>query len=308
VTTTIQPSLPDRATVSQPRDSVARRGSVFLYRHAKVRLALLLAAPLFWLGLVYIAALAALLITALWTVDSFTGEIVIDWSLDNIITVLTGAVYQAVTIRTLGAALLVTVIDILIALPIAFFMAKVATQRTQRWLLIAILTPLWASYLVKAYAWRSVLSEDGPLDSVMSFFGGAGPGYGFEGTVLTLAYLWLPFVILPIFTAFDRVPNSILEASSDLGAKTGTTFRHIVVPMIVPGIVAGSIFSFSLTLGDYISVKIVGGATQMLGTLVYQNVGTANNLPLAAAVALIPITIIFVYLAAVRRTGALDNL
>lgn len=308
MTTTIQPSLPDRATVSQPRDSVARRGSVFLYQHAKVRLALLLAAPLFWLGLVYIAALVALLITALWTVDSFTGEIVIEWSFDNIMTVLTGAVYQAVTLRTLGAALLVTVIDILIALPIAFFMAKVATRRTQRWLLIAILTPLWASYLVKAYAWRSVLSEDGPLDSVMNFFGGATPGYGFEGTVLTLAYLWLPFVILPIFTAFDRVPNSILEASSDLGAKTGTTFRHIVVPMIVPGIVAGSIFSFSLTLGDYISVKIVGGATQMLGTLVYQNVGTANNLPLAAAVALIPITIIFVYLAAVRRTGALDNL
>ncbi|PTW90711.1 putative spermidine/putrescine transport system permease protein [Microbacteriaceae bacterium MWH-Ta3] len=308
MTTTINPSLPDRAAVSPPRDSVARRGSVFLYRHAKVRLGLLLSAPLFWLGLVYIAALIALLITALWTVDSFTGDIIIEWSFDNIMTVLTGAVYQAVTLRTLGAALLVTVIDVVVALPIAFFMAKVASTRAQRWLLIAILTPLWASYLVKAYAWRSVLSEGGVLDSALAPFGGSTPGYGFEGTVITLAYLWLPFVILPIYTALDRVPNSLLEASSDLGATTGTTFRHIVFPMITPGIIAGSIFSFSLTLGDYISVKIVGGATQMLGTLVYANVGTANNLPLAAAIALIPITIIFVYLAAVRRTGALDNL
>ena len=308
MTTTIQPSLPDRATVSQPRDSVARRGSVFLYRHAKVRLALLLSAPLFWLGLVYIAALVALLITAFWSVDAFTGDILIQWNVGNVTSVLTQSIYQAVTLRTLGAALLVTAIDITLALPIAFVMAKIARPAVQRALVIAILMPLWASYLVKAYAWRSVLAEDGILDWTLRLVGLNSPGYGFEGTVFTLSYLWLPFVILPIYTAMERVPNSLLDASSDLGARTWTSFRTVILPLVTPGIIAGSIFSFSLTLGDYIAVKIVGGATQMLGTLVYTNVGTANNLPLAAAVAFIPIAIIFIYLAAVRRTGALNNL
>jgi putative spermidine/putrescine transport system permease protein len=279
-----------------------------LYRHAKVRLALLLSAPLFWLGLVYIAALVALLITAFWTVDSFTGEILIEWNIDNVTKVLGDALYHAVTLRTLGAAILVTIIDVAIALPIAFVMAKVASRGVQRALVIAILMPLWASYLVKAYAWRSILAQDGILDWLLGPIGGSSPGYGFEGSVMTLAYLWLPFVILPIFTALERVPDTLLDASSDLGARTGSTFRFIVLPLIVPGIIAGSIFSFSLTLGDYIAVKIVGGATQMLGTLVYSNVGVANNLPLAAAISLIPLTIIFIYLAAVRRTGALDNL
>jgi putative spermidine/putrescine transport system permease protein len=263
---------------------------------------------LFWLGLVYIAALVALLITAFWTVDSFTGEIIIDWNINNVTKVVSDALYHAVTLRTVGAALIVTLIDVVIALPIAFFMAKVASRGVQRALVIAILMPLWASYLVKAYAWRSILAQGGIIDWMLGPVGGSSPGYGFEGAVLTLAYLWLPFVILPIYTALERVPDSLLDASSDLGAKTGSTFRHIVLPLIVPGIIAGSIFSFSLTLGDYIAVRIVGGATQMLGTLVYSNVGVANNLPLAAAISLIPLGIIFIYLGAVRRTGALDNL
>lgn len=298
---------PDRVT-DMPRQSVARRGSAYLYRHAKVRLALLLSAPLFWLGFVYIAALVALLITAFWSVDSFTGDILIEWNVDNVTSVLTESVYQAVTLRTLGIALVVTVIDIALALPIAFVMAKVASKPVQRALVIAILMPLWASYLVKAYAWRSVLAEGGILDYSLGLVGLDSPGYGLEGTVLTLAYLWLPFVILPIYTAMERVPNSLLDASSDLGAKTWTSFRTVILPLITPGIIAGSIFSFSLTLGDYIAVKIVGGATQTLGSLVYTNVGTANNLPLAAAIAFIPIAIIFIYLGAVRRTGALNNL
>lgn len=298
---------PDRVQ-GMPTQSLARRGSAFLYRHAKVRLVLLLSAPLFWLGLVYIAALVALLITAFWSVNSFTGDILIEWNVDNVTSVLTESIYQAVTLRTLGAAVLVTVIDIALALPIAFVMAKVAKPAMQRALVIAILMPLWASYLVKAYAWRNVLAEDGIIDWTLGLVGLQSPGYGFEGTVLTLAYLWLPFVILPIYTAMERVPNSLLDASSDLGAGAGKTFRMVILPLVAPGIIAGSIFSFSLTLGDYIAVKIVGGATQMLGTLVYANVGTANNLPLAAAVAFIPIAIIFIYLAAVRRTGALDNL
>ncbi|MDJ0378656.1 ABC transporter permease [Cryobacterium sp. PH31-L1] len=297
-----------RAVVPQHHLTVARRGSVFLSRHPRLRLSLLLSAPLFWLGLVYIAALAALLITALWTVDSFTGQISQTWTLDNIAAVLTGSLYQTVTLRTLGVALLVTIIDIVIALPIAFYMAKVASPRAQRILVIAILMPLWASYLVKAYAWRSVLSQGGIFEWLVSPFGGHSPGYGLPATIITLSYLWLPYVILPIYAGLERVPDSLLEASGDLGGGTWATLRLVVLPMIWPAIIAGSIFSFSLSLGDYITVNIVGGANQMLGNLVYTNVGAANNLPLAAAIALIPILIIFAYLAAVRRTGALNNL
>jgi ABC-type spermidine/putrescine transport system permease subunit I len=286
----------------------AHRASAFLHRHVRVRLTLLLSAPLFWLALVYVAALAALLVTAFWTVDSFTGQVSIEWNLDNIVTVLTGSLYQAVTLRTLAVAVAVTLVDIAIALPIAFFMAKVASPRWQRVLVIAILTPLWASYLVKAYAWRSVLSQDGIFAWLVEPFGGQTPGYGLTAAVVTLAYLWLPYVILPIYAGLERVPDSLLEASGDLGAGAWQTFRMIVMPMLWPAIIAGSIFSFSLTLGDYITVNIVGGASQMLGNLVYTNVGAANNLPLASAISLIPIAIIFVYLAAVRRTGALNNL
>jgi putative spermidine/putrescine transport system permease protein len=290
------------------RDTFARRISTRLFANPKLRLGLLLSAPLTWLVLIYIAALAALLVTALWKVDSFTGDIRMEWTLDNVITVLTGALYQTVTLRTLGVALLVTLIDILIALPIAFYMAKIASRRMQNILVIAVLMPLWASYLVKAYAWRSVLSNEGILQWLLTPFGLDTPGYGLAGVVITMAYIWLPYVILPIYAGLERVPNSLLEASSDLGAKTFRTIRMVVTPMLIPAIVAGSIFSFSLTMGDYITVNIVGGANQMLGNLVYSNVGAANNLPLAAAIALIPIIIMFGYLAAVRKTGALENL
>jgi len=247
-------------------------------------------------------------VTAFWTVDSFTGEIVTDWTLDNIITVVTGSLYQTVTLRTVGIALAVTVIDVAIALPVAFYMAKVATPRVQRLLVIAVLMPLWASYLVKAYAWRSVLSQEGILEWLLAPLGLSTPGYGLTATVITLSYLWLPYVILPIYAGLERVPDSLLEASADLGGRSWKTIQHIVLPLAMPAIIAGTIFSFSLTLGDYITVNIVGGTTQMLGNLVYTNVGAANNLPLAAAIALIPIVIIFGYLALVRRTGALDNL
>ena len=308
MTTDVTATPARRAAIRPPRSTAARRASVFLSRAPRLRLGLLLAAPLFWLGLVYVAALAALLITALWTVDSFTGEIHQTWTLDNIITVVTGSLYQTVTLRTVGVALLVTIVDIAIALPVAFFMAKVASSRLQRLLVIAVLMPLWASYLVKAYAWRSVLSQGGIFEWLVSPFGGHSPGYGLPATIITLSYLWLPYVILPIYAGLERVPDSLLEASGDLGGRTWSTLRLVVLPMIWPMIIAGSIFSFSLSLGDYITVNIVGGANQMLGNLVYTNVGAANNLPLAAAIAFIPILIIFAYLAAVRRTGALNNL
>ncbi|WP_164232694.1 ABC transporter permease [Microbacterium hydrocarbonoxydans] len=299
---------PATRAVPVPKRTPARQVSSFLTTHPRARLALLLSAPLFWLVLVYIVALVLLLITAFWTVDSFTGEIRIDWTLDNIVTVLTGSLYQAVTLRTVGVALLVTLVDVALALPIAFYMAKVASPRMQRILLIAVLMPLWASYLVKAYAWRSVLSQDGILEWLLSPLGLHTPGYGLTATVITLSYLWLPYVILPIYAGLERVPDSLLEASADLGGKTWRTLASVVWPLAFPAVIAGTIFSFSLSLGDYITVNIVGGASQMLGNLVYTNVGAANNLPLAAAIALIPILIIFGYLALVRRTGALDNL
>jgi putative spermidine/putrescine transport system permease protein len=294
--------------VPPPRSTAPRKFSSFLTAHPRTRLALLLTAPLFWLVIVYIVALALLLVTAFWSVDSFTGEIITEWTLENIVTVLTGALYQTVTLRTLGVALVVTLIDVVVALPIAFYMAKVASPRAQRILLIAVLMPLWASYLVKAYAWRSVLSQDGILEWVLAPFGLSTPRYGLTATVITLSYLWLPYVILPIYAGLERVPDSLLEASADLGGKTWRTLGSVVLPLVFPAIIAGTIFSFSLSLGDYITVNIVGGANQMLGNLVFVNAGAANNLPLAAAIAMIPIVVMLVMLTAIRRTGALENI
>ncbi|WP_062317052.1 ABC transporter permease [Demequina maris] len=284
------------------------RLSAYLAPRRRLRLASLLTAPVLWLGLVYVVALAALLVTAFWTVNELTGQVQIEWTTENVVEVLTEALYRTVTLRTLGIALLVTVLDIVVAVPVAFFMAKVASARLRHLLVIAVLAPLWASYLVKVYAWRALLSSDGLIEWAVSPFGGSTPGYGIVGVVLTLSYLWLPYVIMPIYAGFDRVPDRLLEASADLGAKGWRTLVSVVLPTIWPAIIAGSIFAFSLSLGDYITTRIVGGSTQMIGTLVYTNVGAANNLPLAAAISLIPIGIILVYLAAVRRTGALRSL
>ncbi|MET1037289.1 MAG: ABC transporter permease [Aeromicrobium sp.] len=298
----------DTRRAAVPSRTAARQASTVLTARPRLRLGLLLWAPLTWLVLVYVVALAALLVTALWSVDSFTGEIDRSLTFDNLTEIATESLYRTVTVRTIAVALAVTVIDVAIALPIAFYMAKIASRRTQRVLVIAVLTPLWASYLVKAFAWRSVLSDDGIVEWATAPFGLGTPGYGLTAVVITQAYIWLPYVILPIFAGLDRVPDSLLDASSDLGASAWQTLRRIVLPMLTPAIIAGSVFSFSLTLGDYITVNIVGGANQMLGNLVYTNVGAANNLPLAAAISLIPIVIMIGYLTVVRRAGALENL
>lgn len=277
-----------------------------LSRRPGIRLGLLLAAPLTWLVLVYVVALAALLVTAFWTIDSFTNELERTFTLDNIREITSVALYRTVTLRTIGVAVLVTLIDCVIALPVGFYMAKVASRRSRHLLVIAFLMPLWASYLVKALAWRSLLANGGLLDWAGGLVGLGTPGFGVTAIVLTQAYIWLPYVILPVYAAYERVPDSLLDAAGDLGARPALTFRTVVLPLVVPGLIAGSIFSFSLTMGDYITVNIVGGANQMLGNLVYINSG--SNLPLAAAIALIPIVVIMIYLALVRRTGALENL
>jgi putative spermidine/putrescine transport system permease protein len=276
-------------------------------RRPGLRVGLLLTPPMLWLGVAYLGALGALLITSLWTQNDFTGTIERAWTTENFKTLLTVDVYRTITLRTIGIAALVTVIDAVLAFPIALYMAKIASPRVQRLMVIAVLMPLWASYLVKAYAWRGMLAADGPIAWVAAPFGLHSPGYGLPAVIITLSYLWLPYMILPVYAGLERVPDSLLEASADLGGGAGTTLRRVVLPLAFPALVAGSIFTFSLSLGDYIAVKIVGGTSQLLGNVVYDNQGAANNLPFAAAVATVPIVVMVVYLALARRTGALEN-
>ena len=290
------------------RPSLARRLSGVLHRHPVLRLTVLLAAPMLVLVVVYLGSLAALLVSAFWTTDDFTGEIVHQATFDNFRSILTTGVYRTVTIRTIGVAATVTAICALLAFPMALFMAKVASPRARRILVVLLLTPLWASYLVKAYAWRAMLAGEGVVNWALAPFGITGPGFGLTATVIVLTYLWLPFMVLPVYAGLERLPDSMLEASSDLGAKAGRTIRSVVIPLAFPAVVAGAIFTFSLSLGDYIAVQIVGGKSQLIGNLIQGNAGAANNLPLAAALAAVPIVIMVVFLLAARRSGALDNL
>ncbi|MEU9844535.1 ABC transporter permease [Actinomadura sp. NPDC048032] len=279
-----------------------------LHRRPRLRLSLLLSAPLAWLVVVYLGALAAIFLTAFWTTDVFTGEVVRQFTLANFQTLVDEPVYRTVALRSLGVAAAVTLIDTAIGFPMALYMAKVAKPRHRPYLVIAILAPLWAAYLVKAYAWRVMLAQGGLVDQVLGPFGLSSPGYGLTATVIVLAYLWLPYMILPVYAGLERLPDSLLDASGDLGAHPLRTLRSVVLPLVFPSLVAGSIFTFSLSLGDYITVKIVGGRSQLLGNVVYDNIGAANNLPFAAAVATIPVVVMLGYLAAARRTGALREL
>jgi putative spermidine/putrescine transport system permease protein len=269
----------------------------------RLTLAGLLAPPLLWLVVAYLGALAAIFATAFWTTDPFTNEVVQTFTPENFELAFTDPTYLRIIGRTVLIATAVTVLCIVVAVPTAFLMAKVAPPRVRGLLVALVLVPLWASYLVKAYAWRGMLSESGPLSWL-----GLSPGYGLTGLVITLAYLWLPYMILPVYAGLQKLPGSLLEASSDLGAPALTTFRRVVLPSVFPALVAGSIFTFSLTMGDYIAVKIVGGPTQMLGNVVADNYGVANNLPFAAAYAVVPVLVMLGYLAVVRRTGALESL
>jgi putative spermidine/putrescine transport system permease protein len=283
-----------------------RRGAVsaFFAPKRKTRLALLLSAPMLWLVVAYLGSIAVLLVSALWSTDFFTGNVVHTYRTTNLHDVYTQHLYRTVALRTISVALLVTLIDAVIAFPMAFYMSKIASPRTRKLLVVAVLTPLWASYLVKAYAWRSLLAPNGPLSWLT---GGHTPGYGLTATVITLSYLWLPYMVIPVYAGFERVPRSLFEASADLGAGAGRTVRSVLIPMVFPAIAAGSIFTFSLTLGDYIAVGIVGGKTQLLANVIYGQLVTANNQPLAAALSTVPLVAIVLYLLAMRRTGALEN-
>jgi putative spermidine/putrescine transport system permease protein len=263
---------------------------------------MLIGAPAAWLLVAYLGSLVALLVTSLYTIDD-SGLVVEKVGLSNFQQIFTEPVYRTVALRTIAIAASVTVIDLLLALPVSYFVAKVARPRWRALLVALVLVPLWASYLVKAYAWRAILgTPGGVLDSTF----GRSPGYSTPSVVLVLAYLWLPYMILPIYAGLERLPDSLVEASGDLGARSVTTFRLVVLPILIPSIVAGSIFTFSLSLGDYIAVGLVGGSTQMIGSVVYANFST--NLPFAAAYATLPIVIMIVYLLGARRTGAFENL
>jgi putative spermidine/putrescine transport system permease protein len=278
-----------------------------LFRHPRLRLLGLLTPPLAWLLVAYLGALVVMFVAAFWSVNDFTGNLVRVPTLDNFHVLLHESVYRRVALRTLGVAIAVTVIDAALALPMALYMAKVAHPRLRGLLVAAVLTPLWASYLVKAYAWRTLLSDGGVVNWALKPLGLHGPGFGLVATTLTLAYLWLPYMILPIYAGLERIPDSMLEASSDLGAPAGRTFGTVVLPLLFPSILAGSIFTFSLSLGDYITVKIVGGSTQLFANIIYDNIGVADNLPFAAAAAFVPVIVVVIYLALVGRAGALDN-
>jgi putative spermidine/putrescine transport system permease protein len=260
------------------------------------------------LGLAYLGSLAVLFVAAFWRLDPFTAEIVHDYGFQNFELLWESDVYRTIAFRTIWMAAAVTLIDIVLAFPIAYYMAKVASPRVKALLVVAILMPLWASYLVKVYAWRIILQENGPLNWLLDPFGLSGPGFGNAAGVLVFAYLWLPYMILPLYAGLERIPDSLLEASADLGGRAGRTFRRVVLPLAFPALVAGSIFTFSLTLGDYITPQIVMAGNQLIGNVVYANVGVANNLPLAAAFATVPVVVMVVYLVFAKRAGAFENL
>ena len=281
--------------------------ATFLWRRPRLQLSLLLAGPVGWLLVAYLGSLAVLFIAAFWRLDTFSGLVVQDYGLDNFRTLIEQDVYRKIALRTVLIAAAVTVTDAILAFPIALYMARFASRRARGLLVVAVLMPLWSSYLVKVYAWRIILAEDGILNWALGPFGLSGPGFGNVATWLVFSYLWLPFMILPIYAGLERIPSSLLDASGDLGAGDWLTFRRVVLPLALPAVVAGSIFTFSLTLGDYITPQIVS-STQFIGNVVYTNVGVANNLPLAAAFATVPVMIMVLYLLVARKLGAFESL
>ena len=269
---------------------------------------LLLVPPLAAFALIYLSSLVALFVSAFWTVNPFTTEIEHIWTLDNFRTIFESSAYRTIALRTIGIAAAVTITDALLALPFAYFMARLVSARSRTFLFIAVLLPLWSSYLVRVYIWRLILNNDGFLNYWLEKIGlHANLAYTNWAVWIVFTYVWLPFMILPVFGALERIPESYLEASRDLGASGWMTFRRVIFPLALPGIVAGSIFTFSLTLGDYVTPLLAGGSSsQFIGNVVYSSVGVANNVPFAAAYATIPLAVMAIYLLIARRMGAFE--
>jgi putative spermidine/putrescine transport system permease protein len=299
----------DSRTAGPPPSGVGRRLLTGLYHRSRLQLVLLLAAPTGWFVFLYLGSLALLLVSAFWFLDPTTSSIVHRFTLQNFVTLVTDPIYRTIALRTAFIAALVTVTDMAIAFPIAFYLARVAAPRTRSILFMLVLLPLWSSYLVRVYAWRVILSPGGLLDWLFSSIGlpNLSPGFSDVSMWLVFSYLWLPYMILPIYAGLERIPASYFEASADLGAGGWPTFRRIVLPLALPALAAGSIFTFSLTLGDYITPQLVSNS-QFIGNVIYASQGVSNNVPFAAAFAVVPVLIMAAYLLVARRLGAFDAL
>src|SRR4249920_1131731 len=288
------------------RRSAGRRLADFFHGRPRLQVGALLAGPVGWLVIGYLGSLAILLIAAFWSVSPVSGELQKTLSFENFETLFNEPVYRTIVGRTVLIAALVTLTDAVLAFPIAFYMAKIASRRAKAALVVAVLIPLWSSYLVKVLSWRNMIGGGGLIDWVLEPLGLNGPGYGNAAVWLVMSYLWLPYMILPIFAGLERIPDSLLSASEDLGAKPFRTFRRVILPLAFPAVVAGSIFTFSLTLGDYITPSLVSPNTQFIGNVVFTQ--HTNNLPLASAFATVPIVVMVIYLLIARRLGAFEHL
>jgi putative spermidine/putrescine transport system permease protein len=283
------------------------------WRRPWLKAVALLGLPLAWLVLIYLVALVALLLSGFWVQDTLTGKIEHLWNVDNFreIFSLGDTTYLRIAWTTIWIAAAVTATDIVLAFPIAYFMARVASPRTRSLLFVLVLLPLWSSYIVRVYAWRVILKENGLLNWTLHQLGLPDANLAFTQTSMWIvfSYVWLPFMIVPVFAALERIPDNYLEASSDLGANHLRTLRSVILPLALPGIVAGSIFTFSLTLGDYLTPVLIGGPdAQFIGNVIFANVGVANNVPFAAAYATLPLIVIALYLVVARRLGAFEAL
>ncbi|WP_404872875.1 ABC transporter permease [Hafnia alvei] len=307
---------------TEVRNRPARRFSTFLYRRPTLYLLLLLTPPLLWFGVIYLGSLFALLWQGAYTFDDFTMTVTPDFTLDNLKALFNPSNYDII-VRTLTMAILVSLACGVLAFPIAYYMARYTSGRSKAFFYIAIMMPMWASYIVKVYAWTLLLAKDGVaqwflhymgLEPVLAWvlgipdIGGSTLSTSGLGRFMVFVYIWLPFMILPIQAALERLPPTLLQASADLGARPVQTFRHIVLPMAIPGIAAGSIFTFSLTLGDFIVPQLVGPPGYFIGSMVYAQQGAIGNMPMAAAFTLVPIVLIAIYLTIVKRLGAFDAL
>lgn len=314
-------SLALQSGLVQP-GSVASRLSTYLYRHPLLLLLLFLTPPLLWLGIIYLGALFALLMQSFFSIDEFTGLIKYQFTLRTYLELFSPA-NMDIVLRTVLMAASVTFASALIAFPIAYYMARYAHGQVKALLYLAVMLPLWSSYLVRVYSWKLILAKEGILnwvfaklhlmwfmDGLLSLpvVGGTSLSVSYLGTFLVFLYIWMPYMVLPIQASLERVPASLIEVSSDLGARPGQTFRKVILPLAFPGVVAGSIFTFSLTLGDYIIPGIIGSSRFFIGQAVYTHQGTAGNIPLAAAFSVVPIIIMAFYLTAAKKLGAFDAL
>jgi putative spermidine/putrescine transport system permease protein len=287
------------------RRSVGHRLADFFHGRRRLQVGALLAGPVGWLVVGYLGSLAVLLIAGFWSVDPLSGEVIRGFGLENFEILVDEPVYRDIVGRTILIAALVTLTDAVLAFPIAFYMAKLASRRGKAILVVAVLLPLWSSYVVKVYSWRTMLQEDGVINWALAPFGLHGPGFGLTAVWLVMSYLWLPYMVLPIYAGLERIPNSLISASEDLGASPFTTFRRVILPLAFPAVVAGSIFTFALTLGDYITPRLVSN-DQFIGNVIFNNI--TNNLPFASALALVPIVVMIAYLLVARRLGAFEHI